>query len=53
MMMGIGMPTNHNKMPLVTTLLLTFECQESAETNEMFRNSIKAETAAAPASADA
>lgn len=32
-MMGIGMPINHNKSHLVTTLLFTFECQENAETN--------------------
>lgn len=44
---------HHNRMPLMTTLLLTFECQENAETNEMFRNSVRAETAAAPAPANA
>jgi hypothetical protein len=32
-MMGIGTSINHNKSHLVTNLLLTFECQENAETN--------------------
>ncbi|WP_165420777.1 hypothetical protein [Rhizobium ruizarguesonis] len=30
---GIGTPINHDRSHLVTTLLLTFKCQENAETN--------------------
>ncbi len=33
MMTEIGMPINHNKTHLVSSLLFTLECQENAETN--------------------